>query len=191
VLALALVVATSVVVPPAAEDDLAAFSEWVATHPLGDFEKYLAQSGLNGVVPTRQLVRTASDWRKCGGPRFEIPPQEHWPEVKKVLKLVAELKHRKILVDFEAVSNYRNPVLNRCAGGAARSSHTRTFAVDIKPIDGKVDETRLCHFWLKEGKDWNMGLSKYPSGRIHLDVSGYRTWGASHGRDSAYCPPLP
>lgn len=168
------------------EDD-EAFAQWLKTHNVGDFEAYLAQSGLNGVVPTRHLVRTATDSLRCGGPRFEIPPREKWPEVKLVLLLVRELRRRDILGEFEAVSNYRNPKLNACAGGARRSSHTRTFAMDILPVKGGVDERRLCEFWRKEGRSWQMGLSKYPSGRIHLDTSGWRTWGSSHKKDSAFC----
>ena len=41
--------------------------------------------------------------------------------------------------------------------------------------------------WRREGRKWNMGLSKYPSGRIHIDRNGFRTWGASHKRGSSYC----
>jgi hypothetical protein len=32
-----------------------------------------------------------------------------------------------------------------------------------------------------------MGLGRYPSGRVHIDRNGYRTWGASHGRGSSFC----
>lgn len=170
-------------------DDEAAFNEW-AKHrqlALGRFEKFLEDSRVRGLVPTRHLLRTATDWRKCGGPQFELPPLSHWPDIKQVLLLVAELKERRILEEFEAVSNYRNPVLNKCANGAPKSSHTRSFALDILPLNGRVDEQGLCTFWRTRGKAWDMGLSKYPSGRIHLDVSGYRTWGATHGRDSAFC----
>ncbi|MBI5277086.1 MAG: peptidase M15 [Burkholderiales bacterium] len=188
-LAAALVfISTTVVEPPPIEDDLPAFEAWVKANPVGELEAYLAKHELNGVVPTRQLVRTASDWRKCGGPQFEIPPKAHWPAIRKVLALVAELKQRKILLEFEAVSNYRNPVLNACAGGAQRSSHTRSFAMDLRPIEGRIDENALCNFWRSHGHKWDMGLSKYPSGRVHVDTSGYRTWGASHGSESTFCP---
>lgn len=170
-------------------DDEAAFNEWARGQQLaiGSFEKYLADSQVRGVVPTRHLIRTATDWHKCGGPQFEIPPEAQWPDIKQVLRLLEELKKRRIALEFEAVSNYRNPVLNKCAGGAPKSSHTRTFAIDILPINGNVHEQALCEFWRVNGKAWDMGLSKYPSGRIHIDVSGYRTWGATHGRESAFC----
>ncbi|MBA2676311.1 D-Ala-D-Ala carboxypeptidase family metallohydrolase [Ramlibacter sp.] len=170
------------------EDDAALFDAWVKTHSVADFEEDLAKSELNGVVPTRQLLRTATDWKKCGAERFEIPPRAQWADVKKVLKLVAELKKRKVLEDFEGASGYRNPALNRCAAGAPKSSHTISFALDIVPKGaGGADEQRLCEFWRKEGQAWNMGLSKYPSGRIHLDVSGWRSWGADHTRATSFC----
>jgi hypothetical protein len=152
-----------------------------------EFENYLVKAGLDGVVPTSQLMRTASDWERCGGPQLELPPREHWDEVRKVLALVRELKRRGILREFEAVSNYRNPRLNACAGGAPRSAHVRSFAMDIVAAAGQVDEARLCEFWREQGRAFEMGLSKYPSGRIHLDTSGYRTWGANHRAGSSFC----
>jgi hypothetical protein len=172
------------------EDDGPLWDAWLKAHAesVAAFEDDLAKSELNGVVPTRQLLRTATDWKKCEQPRFEIPPRAQWPDVKRVLRLVAELKKRKILVEFEGASGYRNPKLNRCAGGAKGSSHTRSFALDIIPRGAAgADEERLCAFWRTEGQDWDMGLSKYPSGRIHMDTSGWRTWGGDHTRRSAFC----
>jgi hypothetical protein len=173
----------------AAIDDEAAFARWAKANPeIGNFEKYLAGAQLGGVIPSRQLLRTASDWQRCLGPQFDIPPPEQWPDVAQVLRLVVELKRRKILKEFEVASAYRNPPLNKCANGAKKSSHAVSFAIDILPVgrDG-VDELALCGFWVAEGQHWQMGLSKYPSGRIHLDTSGWRTWGADHSRGSAYC----
>ena len=152
-----------------------------------DFENYLEQAGLHKLVPVSQLYRTASDWQRCGGPQYEVPPRAHWPEVKEVLALLAELKRRKIVGNVEVASAYRNPRLNACAGGAPRSSHTRSFAIDIVGPPGQVNEQALCAFWRTDGKSWAMGLSRYPSGRIHIDTSGWRTWGADHSRKTAIC----
>ena len=168
-------------------DDAAEFERWRSVHSIADFEQYLASWGVNGVLPTRHLLRTATDWQRCGGPRFEIPPRDHWPHVKQVLALVAELKKRRILKDVEGASAYRNPTLNACAGGAPRSSHTRSFAIDLTGAPGQIDMEGLCSFWRVEGRWWHMGLSRYPSGRIHLDTSGWRTWGADHTGRSAVC----
>lgn len=152
-----------------------------------EFSAYLAKQGLAQVMPLPQLLRTATDWKRCAGPQFEVPPRERWEEVSKVLSLVAELKRQGILHAFEGASNYRNPKLNRCAGGAGGSAHTRMFAVDIVPKANGVDEKRLCQFWRTEGRKWNMGLSRYPSGRIHLDTMNWRTWGAGHTSKTAFC----
>jgi len=53
---------------------------------------------------------------------------------------------------------------------------------------------KLCGFWQEEGRAWNLGLMRYPSGRIHIDTVGYRTWGADHSGKSTACiagPPSP
>ena len=168
-------------------DDAKAFDDWVATHPVKDFESELAAANLAGVLPTRQLVRTASDWQTCTGPQFEVPPRDHWPAVRQVVALVAELKKRGILKDVEGASGYRNPRLNACAHGAPRSAHTASFAIDLTGEPGRIDVARLCRFWRDEGQARKMGLSRYPSGRIHLDASGWRTWGEDHTRRTSFC----
>src|SRR4051812_23235869 len=38
------------------------------------FNDYLASAQVAGVVPTWQLLRTATSWRDCGGQPFEVPP---------------------------------------------------------------------------------------------------------------------
>jgi uncharacterized protein YcbK (DUF882 family) len=184
-----LVLPIAVAAAAQAEDDSADFERWLQSHSVGEFEQFLAASNLNGVIPTRHLLRTATDWRRCNGPRFEIPPREHWPQVRSVLALLAELKKRRIVKDVEGASGYRNPQLNACAQGAPKSSHTRSFALDISGAPGQIDTEALCSFWRKEGKEWSMGLSRYPSGRIHVDTSGWRTWGSDHKRGTAFCAP--
>jgi hypothetical protein len=50
---------------------------WLARDPgaraeVLSFKSYLEAAGVEDVVPTWQLVRTASMWRECDGPRFEV-----------------------------------------------------------------------------------------------------------------------
>jgi uncharacterized protein YcbK (DUF882 family) len=137
------------------------------------------------VVPTYQLLRSASMWKDCHAEPFEVPPPADWDKVRDLLVLLRELRTREVLPGFEVVSAYRDPRLNRCAGGAPGSSHQR-FAVDIAPLT-PAEGTRLCRFWRDEGRQWNMGVSRYPTGRIHIDREGYRTWGANYKRGSSYC----
>jgi hypothetical protein len=173
----------------AQEDDAKEFDAWLHanSNAAKALEEYLHENHLAGVLPTRQLLRTATDWRRCNAPRFEIPPRDRWPVMRQVLDLLAELKKRGIVKDVEGASAYRNPQLNACAHGAPRSAHTKSFALDITADPAQVDVARLCRFWRDEGKPWGMGLSRYPSGRIHLDVSGWRTWGADHTRKTSLC----
>ena len=149
------------------------------------FENFLVYEELARVAPTYQLLRSASMWKECRAEPFQLPPPPLWPEVRDVLRLLQELRSRGVLPEFEVVSAYRPPRLNRCAGGAPGSSHQR-FAVDIAPLDDGT-AARLCRFWRQEGAKWDMGMSRYPSGRIHIDRNGFRTWGASHKRGSSYC----
>jgi hypothetical protein len=171
------------------ERDIVLFTAWRSKHSaeVEAFEEYLVREGLAQVVPTYQLLRSASMWKECHADPFELPPPQEWARVRDLLVLLGELQKRQILPSFEVVSAYRDPRLNRCAGGAPRSSHQQ-FAVDIAPL-APEDGERLCRFWREQGQAWDMGVSRYPSGRIHIDRTGYRTWGASHKRASSYCLP--
>ena len=40
------------------------------------FYAFLNARQVAGIVPTWQLMRTASDWQKCGEQAFEVPPPE-------------------------------------------------------------------------------------------------------------------
>jgi hypothetical protein len=170
-----------------AERDAVLFTLWRARHgqQVEEFEAFLVREQVAQVVPTYQLLRSASMWKECRAEPFELPPLEHWMQVRDLLILLRELKNEGVLPQIEVVSAYRDPRLNRCAGGAPGSSHQQ-FAVDIAPLPEQHGQ-RLCRFWRDQGRAWEMGVSRYPSGRIHIDRSGYRTWGASHKRGSSYC----
>lgn len=163
------------------------FAVWRTSHAreVERFQHFLERERLAGVVPTYQLLRSASMWKECKAQPFDVPPEPLWPKVREVLVLLRELRQDQVLPAFEVVSAYRGPALNRCAGGAPGSSH-QEFAVDIAPVAESAG-ARLCSFWRKQGQQWDMGVSRYPSGRIHIDRNGFRTWGASHKRGSSYC----
>jgi hypothetical protein len=168
------------------ERDAVLFTHWRAGRPGVDaFEEFLVRENVAQVVPTYQLLRSASMWKECRAEPFEVPPPAEWPRVLDLLRLVRHLQAERVLPVVEVVSAYRDPRLNRCAGGAAGSSHQR-FAIDIAPLP-ESDGARLCRFWREQGRSWDMGVSRYPSGRIHIDRTGWRTWGATHKRGSSYC----
>jgi uncharacterized protein YcbK (DUF882 family) len=124
-------------------------------------------------------------WRECKAAPFKVPPVEYWDDSVALLQLLQELRRVGALGSFAVVSAYRDPQLNRCSGGSRGSSHMR-FAVDVLPLTPGSDE-KLCAFWRQSGQRWDMGMSRYPSGRIHVDRNGWRTWGANHSRSSAFC----
>lgn len=164
-------------VAQADERDLRAFARWTGEHDTRAFREMLVGARLYGVVPLYQLLRSASDWRQCRAEPFAVAPVSHWADVRSTLRLLDLLRDEGILGAFEVVSAYRDPLLNRCAGGAPGSAHMRAFAVDLL-LDKGSDAQALCGFWRRYGQAWNMGLGRYPSGRIHIDTAGYRTWGA-------------
>ncbi|MFT3736461.1 MAG: D-Ala-D-Ala carboxypeptidase family metallohydrolase [Rhodocyclaceae bacterium] len=149
------------------------------------FEAFLVKEKLVGLVPLHHLLRNASDWKKCQSPPFEVPPQGNWQSVSSTLQLISELKSRGLLGSFEVHSAYRNPQLNDCADGAPESAHKTHYALDITATAQTKLADALCQFWRTEGKRWRMGLSRYKSGRIHIDTKRFRTWG-NKGKPS-YC----
>ncbi|WP_375101789.1 MULTISPECIES: D-Ala-D-Ala carboxypeptidase family metallohydrolase [unclassified Pseudomonas] len=168
------------------ERDLWLFAQWAGDHQTRPFREMLVDARLYGVVPIHQLLRSASDWRQCRAAPFAVPPSSQWPAVRSTLALLQTLQEQGILRQFEVVSAYRDRALNACAGGAVGSAHTRAFAVDLLLPDW-ADPNPLCRFWQQQGKAWSMGLGRYPSGRIHLDTAGYRTWGGDGSAGSSFC----
>lgn len=168
------------------ERDLWMFAQWAGDHQTRPFREMLVEARLYGVVPIHQLLRSASDWKLCRASPFAVPPTRNWPAVQSTLSLIKTLDEQKILREFEVVSAYRDPGLNRCAGGAVDSAHTRAFAVDIL-LPAWADPNPLCRFWQQYGQALNMGLGRYPSGRIHIDTAGYRTWGGDGSARSSFC----
>lgn len=168
------------------ERDVWMFAQWAGDHETRAFRQMLVDARLYGVVPIHQLLRSASDWRLCRASPFAVPPAVQWPQVRATLTLLKTLDDQGILRQFEVVSAYRDPRLNACAGGAVGSAHTRAFAVDVLLPDW-ADPNPLCRFWQQYGQAWNMGLGRYPTGRIHLDTAGYRTWGGDGRSGSSFC----
>src|SRR6476646_2799594 len=65
------------------------YQAWVANPGNGgqilSFESWQHAAGVDHVLPSWQLVRTASMWRECNGQPFEVPPFRLWPGMVKTL----------------------------------------------------------------------------------------------------------
>jgi hypothetical protein len=83
------------------------------THPIriAGLHHYLTRYGAGWILPTWQIVRTASDWSKCGEAAFEVPPTSEWPHIVQTLRFVRD-EVIPVVGPVEAVSTYRNPRLN-------------------------------------------------------------------------------
>ena len=149
------------------------------------FHNYLTTYGVGGVAPTWQLLRTATDWHKCGAQPFEVPPTSAWPNIVAALRYVGTYVVPRI-GPVEVVSVYRNTALNACAGGAPESTHRTMGAVDmvpLRPISREVLMSELCRIHLESGGRFAAGLGFYKGLRFHIDSRKYREWGTqgSHG----------
>lgn len=170
----------------------AGFAQWRANNAteVAAFDAHLRGQQLHDVVPLAQLLRSASSWQDCQAQPYAVPPAAQWADASAVLQLIQALKAQGVLGAFEVHSSYRNPALNACAGGAARSAHLLAYAVDLTPASPPalpLTLEALCSFWRTQGAAWKMGLGRYTSGRIHIDTYGWRTWGGDGTARTSLC----
>jgi hypothetical protein len=169
------------------------YRRWVMMQPtravqVASFHRYLSDAGVGLVAPTWQLLRTASQWQRCGAQPFEVPPLHEWPNIVQTLRYVRDYVVPAIGA-VEPVSAYRNPLLNHCAGGARESVHQHMSAIDMVPLYPTSRETmmrRLCAVHALEGPRYAVGLGFYTKMRFHVDSWKFRTWG-SNDRGSIAC----
>jgi hypothetical protein len=154
------------------------------------FKSYLEAAGVEDVVPTWQLIRTASKWRDCGGPRFEVAPMAEWVHIADTLRFL-KARVEPVIGDVEPVSGFRNEDLNRCSGGAKASAHRHFYALDLVPVDEDLTRASLvrsiCRIHDDAGRDYGVGLGFYTGMRFHLDSKGFRRWGANGSGATSPC----
>ncbi|HMG47883.1 MAG TPA: hypothetical protein VK614_10535 [Allosphingosinicella sp.] len=162
------------------------YQAWLAANPgnrgqMLSFEAWQEAAGVKGVIPTFQLIRTASMWRECGGAPFEIPPFRLWPGMARTLRFIRD-HVRPAVGPLEAVSGYRNPALNACARGSERSAHLDFFALDLIPTQPTTRRQlfeRLCPMHDRDGPAAGVGLGFYTYTRFHIDTRSFRRWGSA------------
>jgi hypothetical protein len=154
------------------------------------FKAFLAAGEVDDVVPTWQLVRTASKWRECAGPRFEVAPIAEWAHISATLEFVKD-EVEPVIGKVEAVSGFRNEELNHCAGGAKASAHAHFYALDLVPLDDDLSRGELigdvCRIHQATGRRFDIGLGFYTGNRFHLDSKGFRRWGADGSGATSPC----
>ena len=164
--------------------DKADYLAWLAREPAARaqilaFKQFLEMEKVDEIVPTWQLVRTASMWRECNGPRFEVAPFTEWQHISKTLRFIKN-HVEPVVGDVEAMSGFRNAALNQCSGGAKESAHRHFYALDLVPLqpigrDGMIRSLCRIHEW--RGPEYDIGLGFYSGLRFHVDAKGFRKWG--------------
>jgi hypothetical protein len=155
------------------------------------FNDYLVSNQVGGILPTWTLLRTATSWQECGGQPFEVPPSDEWPHMVQTLRYVRDYVIPAV-GPVEAVSVYRNPQLNKCAGGAPESAHKLDSAIDMVPLRPITRETlmrTLCGVHTEHGAAYSAGLGFYAYLRFHVDSIKFRRWNMDPAV-AADCPPI-
>ena len=155
------------------------------------FNDYLAAYQVAGIMPTWELLRTATSWADCGGQPFEIPPTGEWPHIVQTLRYVRDYVIPAV-GPVEPVSGYRNPALNQCSGGAPESAHKHYSAIDmvpLRPITREAMMRTLCTVHSQHGAAYKAGLGFYAFMRFHVDSTKFRRWNMDPAV-AADCPPI-
>jgi hypothetical protein len=155
------------------------------------FNAYLQSAGVAGIVPTWELLRTATAWQECAQQPFEVPPTTEWQHMVQTLRYVRDYVIPSV-GPVEPVSVYRNPTLNRCAGGAPESAHMEDSAIDmvpLKPITREELIKTLCDDHTEHGAAYGAGLGFYAFLRFHVDSIKFRRWNMDP-QVLALCPPI-
>lgn len=162
-----------------------AFVAWRDTQPerqaqFASFQMFLAQNGVANILPAYQLWRTSSSSAECKTDAFVIPERADWPHIATTLRFVRDQVQPSI-GPVEAVSGYRDDVLNACSGGAKLSAHRTYYALDLVPLDAGVDRAtlikRMCAVHAGKGLQYGIGLGFYSARRFHVDSKSFRRWG--------------
>jgi hypothetical protein len=170
-------------------DTLQRYQQWLESGhgaQVAAYTAYLREEGLQGVLPMRDLLRSGRRWRRCHAEEFAVPPRAQWNAMKPTLKLVAELQAADMLEGARVASAWRNSEFNDCEGGSSRSRHLGNNALDFDIVGG-TDVAALCRYWRLHGTTKRFGLGFYSPTAIHVDTSGFRTWGRDHHRRTSLC----
>ncbi|HEV8693463.1 MAG TPA: D-Ala-D-Ala carboxypeptidase family metallohydrolase [Lysobacter sp.] len=151
------------------------------------YESHLRSQGVDGIVAIPQLLRSGRRWQRCHVEEFAVPPRRNWAAITATLALIRDLKDTGILMRPQVTSAWRSETFNRCEGGSSNSRHLLNNALDLDiHVDGG-NVARLCDYWHRHGRNRHFGLGFYSVTKIHVDTSGFRTWGYDYSRRSSLC----
>jgi hypothetical protein len=175
--------------------DADSFDRWLDKVPsrradVRDFNTFLVQQGVAGVLPTREILLNDTSWSEChmDGP-YSLAERAYWPHIVNTLRYIRD----EIIPTIGPVkvdSGYRDTALNRCSGGAAHSAHAQFYALDLTPvrsIDRSVLIARVCANQARYGAADHIGLGFYDHLRFHIDSRSFRRWGSNYHASTSPC----
>lgn len=166
------------------------FEAWAAAGHRDDVNGYrahLERQGLGDVMPMDAILRTSRRWRICLHDEFATPPATLQANIEPTLRVIARLRDAGLIDPAGARSGWRSARVNRCAGGASSSRHLQNNAIDFDLPQRPDNVAKLCAWWRTHGPKARMGLGFYTSTAIHIDTSGFRTWGTDRTRRTSLC----
>jgi hypothetical protein len=171
------------------------FNRWLDEVPsrradVRDFEAFLGQEGVAGVLPTSQILLNDTSWSEChaDGP-YSLAERAYWPHIVNTLRYI----HDEIVPTIGPVqvdSGYRDVRLNHCSGGAAHSAHAQFYALDLTPtrdMGRSALIARVCANHARYGAAYHIGLGFYDHERFHIDSRSFRRWGSDYHASTSPC----
>jgi hypothetical protein len=175
------------------DHDATRFSQWQQAgsnkSQVAALQIYLDRQGVGKVLPLRQLLRSDTQWRKCGAESYAVPPTTQWPHMVPTLRVIRD-EVIPLIGPVEAQSVFRGPAINRCIKGASQSTHMRFHAIDMRPAKSVPRAQlikKLCRLHREKGKARKMGIGIYRATRFHIDTAGYRRWRHDHHAATSPC----
>ncbi len=171
------------------------FDAWLDKVPsrradVRDFEVFLAEHGVAGVLPTRELLRNDTSWSEChlDGP-YSLAERAYWPHIINTLRYIRD-EIIPAIGPVQVESGYRDSALNDCSGGAAHSAHAQFYALDLVPVRGISRSAliaRVCAVHARTGEAYHIGLGFYDATRFHIDSRSFRRWGPDYRAATSPC----
>jgi hypothetical protein len=176
-----------------AQTDKGAYASWLGEDPahgeeVQSFDDFLQQQGVGGVFANDELLLDATNWKRCElKSPYAMPPRGLWPNIVPTLKFIRD-EVVPVIGPVTVESGWREPSLNRCAGGAPKSAHAQFYALDLVPLKPMTRQdliAAVCKLHSVRGKAYKVGLGFYDGLRFHIDTKAYRRWGSDgHGATS-------
>jgi len=171
------------------------FDSWLDKAPsrradVREFEAFLAQQGVAGVLPTQEILLNDTSWSEChmDGP-YSLAERAYWPHIINTLRYIRD-EVVPTIGPVEVDSGFRDVALNRCSGGAAHSAHAQFYALDLAPvqsIDRRDLIARVCANHARYGAAYHIGLGFYDHERFHIDSRSFRQWGSDYHSATSPC----